>query len=53
MKLLNFLINLVLNLKKNTSIFQFIVFIFLLLLLGIISIFTLIKVVIPFTYIAL
>ena len=53
MNAIKFLFNIIINIKNNTTIFQFIIFIFLLLLLGIIGIFTLIKVVIPFTYIAL
>ena len=53
MNFLKFIFNLILNMKKNTTIFQFIVFLFLLILLAIIGIFPLIKVVIPFTYIAL
>lgn len=53
MNFIKFLINIISNVKKNTTILQFIVFIFLLLLLAIIGIFSLIKVVIPFTYIAL
>jgi len=53
MNILKFLFNLVANIRSNTTVFQFIIFIFLLLLLGIMGIFTLIKVIIPFTYIAL
>ena len=53
MNFLKFLINLILNIKNSTTIFQFTIFIFLLMLLAIIGIFSLIKVVIPFTYIAL
>ena len=53
MKFLKFIFNLIYNVKKNTSIFQFIVFLLLLILFSILGIFSLIKVVIPFTYIAL
>ncbi len=53
MKILKFIFNLILNIRSNTTIFQFVIFIFLLLLLAVIGIFSLIKVVIPFTYIAL
>ncbi len=41
------------NIKKNNSFSQFLVFIILLLVLGVIGLFTLIKVAIPFTYVAL
>jgi len=53
MNFIKFIFNLVLNMKKNTNIFQFIIFIFLLIFLALVGVFTLIKVVIPFTYIAL
>jgi len=53
MKLIKFFFNLLSNVKSGTSVIQFIIFIFLLILLAIIGIFSLIKVVIPFTYIAL
>jgi len=53
MNFIKFIFNLVLNIKKNTNIFQFIIFIFLLIFLALVGVFTLIKVVIPFTYIAL
>ncbi len=53
MKLIKFIINLITNIKNNTTLFQFVIFLFLLLLLAFIGIFSLIKVVIPFTYIAL
>ena len=53
MKLIKFILGLILNIKNNTSILQFIIFIFLLMFLAIIGIFSLLKVVIPFTYIAL
>ena len=53
MNLIKFIFNLIINIKNNTTLVQFIIFIFLLMLLAIIGIFSLIKVVIPFTYIAL
>ena len=53
MNFLKFLFNLVNNVRRNTTVVQFIIFIFLLLFMGCIGIFTLIKIVIPFTYIAL
>ena len=53
MNAIKFIFNLIVNIKKNTTALQFIIFLFLLILLGVIGIFTLIKVVIPFTYIAL
>ena len=53
MNLLKFIYNLIVNMKNNTTITQFIVFIFLLFFLLIIGIFSLLKVIIPFTYIAL
>ena len=53
MNFLRFIFNLVGNIRNNTSTLQFIIFMLLLMLLAIIGIFSLIKVVIPFTYIAL
>jgi hypothetical protein len=53
MNLLKFIFNLILNIKKNNNFTQFIIFIILLLFLAILGVFSLIKVVIPFTYIAL
>lgn len=53
MNLIKFIFNLILSIKKNTTFIQFIIFIFLLFLLAIIGVFSLLKVVIPFTYIAL
>jgi hypothetical protein len=53
MKLLKFIFNLITNVKKNNNLTQFIIFMVLLLFLAILGIFSLIKVVIPFTYIAL
>jgi hypothetical protein len=53
MNLLKFIFNLIANIKKNNSFAQFTIFIVLLLFLAILGIFSLIKVVIPFTYIAL
>ena len=53
MNFLKFVFNLILNIKKNNNFTQFIIFIILLLFLGIIGILALIKVVIPFTYLAL
>jgi hypothetical protein len=53
MNLIKFIFNLIANVKKNNNITQFIVFIILLLFLAVLGIFSLIKVVIPFTYIAL
>ena len=53
MKILKFIFYLTINIKKNTTITQFIIFLFLLLLLSVIGVFSLLKVVIPFTYIAL
>ncbi len=53
MNLVKFILNLILNIKKNNNFTQLVIFIILLLVLGILGIFSLIKVVIPFTYIAL
>ncbi len=53
MKLIKFIFNLVVNIKNNTTMFQFVIFLVLLVLLALIGIFSLIKVVIPFTYIAI
>ncbi len=53
MRSIRFVFNLIINVKKNTSFLQFVIFLFLLTLLLILGLFSLIKVVIPFTYIAL
>lgn len=53
MRAIQFLINLILNFKRSASLGQFIIFIIFLILMMVIGIFSLIKVVIPFTYIAL
>ena len=53
MRFIKFILHLLGSLKNNTSTKQFIVFLFLFLILTLIGLITLIKVVIPFTYIAL
>ncbi len=53
MKLLKFIFNLIKNVKKHNNFSQFLIFIILLIFLASIGFFSLIKVVIPFTYIAL
>ena len=53
MNFIKFIINLVGNVKKNNSFGQFLLFLVLLSFLMIIGTLTLIKVAIPFTYIAL
>lgn len=53
MRFLRLLFHLLNSLRKNTSVTQFIVFLLLFLVLIIIGLIAVIKVVIPFTYIAL
>lgn len=53
MKILKFIFNMILNVKNNTTLFQFLIFLILLVFLGVIGVISLLKVVIPFTYIAL
>ena len=53
MKFIRLILHLLGSLKKNTSFGQFLLFLFLFLILIIIGIITFIKVIIPFTYIAL
>ena len=53
MRFIKLIFHLLFSIKKNTSFGQFIFYLFLFILLMIIGIITFIKVVIPFTYIAL
>lgn len=53
MRIIIYVFSLLKNIKKNNSFTQFLIFILLLLVLAIIGLFTLIKIAIPFTYVAL
>ena len=53
MRFLSLIFHLLGSLKRNTSVPQFIVFLFLFLILMIIGIIAIVKAIIPFTYIAL
>jgi hypothetical protein len=53
MKFFKLIFHLLCSIKKNTSVTQFLFYLFLFILLMFIGIITFIKVVIPFTYIAL
>ena len=53
MRLLKYVFSLIRNIKKNNSFTQFLAFMVLLMVLAIIGLFSLIKVAIPFTYVAL
>ena len=53
MRFIKFLLHILGSLRKNTSASQFILFLFLFLFLILIGIVAVIKVIIPFTYIAL
>jgi hypothetical protein len=53
MKFAIYLFNLILNIKRNTSFSQFILFLILFLVLMAIGVFAFIKIALPFTYIAL
>ena len=53
MRFIKFILHLLGSVRSNTSTKQFIIFLFLFLILILIGVITLIKVVIPFTYIAL
>ena len=53
MRFLNFILHLLGSLRRNTSTGQFLVFLFLFLILMLIGMIAVIKVIIPFTYIAL
>jgi len=53
MRFIRFLFHILGSLRNNTSTSQFIVFLFLFLFLIIIGVIAVIKVIIPFTYIAL
>lgn len=53
MRFLNLVYHLLQSIRKNTSKTQFLIFIFLFLFLLLIGLISVIKVVIPFTYIAL
>ena len=51
--LIKYIFNLIKNIKNNNSFTQSLVFILFLLFLAVIGLFTVIKVAIPFTYVAL
>jgi len=53
MRLFKYIFSLIKNVKNNNGFGQFLAFILLLLVLAVIGVFTLIKVAIPFTYVAL
>jgi len=53
MRFLNFILHLLGSLRKNTSTGQFIIFLLLFFVLILIGMIAVIKVIIPFTYIAL
>ncbi len=53
MRFIRFILHLLDSLRKNTSTGQFIVFLFLFLVLMLIGLIAVVKVIIPFTYIAL
>lgn len=53
MRAIKFIIYLLLSIKKNTSFVQFSIFTILILVLLLIGLFSLLKVIIPFTYVAL
>jgi len=53
MRFIKFLFHILGSLKNNTSASQFVLFLFLFLILILIGIIAIIKVIIPFTYIAL
>ncbi len=53
MRFINFILHLLSSLKKNTSTGQFLIFLILILVLLLIGMIAVIKVIIPFTYIAL
>ena len=53
MRLIKFILHLLVSVKRNTSTTQFLLFAFLFFILLLIGIITFIKVIVPFTYIAL
>lgn len=53
MKFLRFLIHLMINIKKGTSFTQFLLFFILILVLLLVGLIAFLKVIIPFTYVAL
>ena len=53
MRFIRLVLHLLASLKKNTTMGQFLLFVFLFLILILLGIVTFIKVIIPFTYIAL
>ena len=53
MRFLRFILHLLGSLRKNTSAGQFIIFFILFLVLMLIGVIAIVKVIIPFTYIAL
>ena len=53
MRFIRFILHLLLGVKRNTSTGQFLLFVFLFLILILIGAITFIKVIVPFTYIAL
>jgi len=53
MRFIRFILHLLDSVRRNTSISQFIIFLFLFLVLMLIGVIAIVKVIIPFTYIAL
>ena len=53
MRFLRFILHLLNSVRRNTSTSQFIIFLFLFLVLMLVGFIAIIKVIIPFTYIAL
>jgi len=53
MRFIRFILHLLVSIKRNTSTAQFLLFVLLFLVLILIGVITFIKVIVPFTYIAL
>jgi len=53
MRFIRFILHILDSVRKNTSTSQFVVFLFLFLVLLLIGVIAVVKVIIPFTYIAL